>query len=150
MIVRIDKDTGIMSEYKLPLHYKEGERKEPYYSWPNNYYFVKKADDRNILALTAYDSSLLLIDTETQTCVSKKCIIEKRIAGIEFGPLGDNYPYCLKESSYADVEDFINNLEDKKFFNRDEQIRAYSSVFDNTDGSCGKKIHDFMVDNIVK
>ena len=31
MIVKIDVNTGKMSEFKLALPYKEGERKEPFY-----------------------------------------------------------------------------------------------------------------------
>ncbi len=149
MIVKIDKNTGHMSEYKLPLHYREGDRKESYYSWVNNYYFAKKSDDRHVLALTAYDSSLLIIDVEAQTYVTKKCIIEKRILETEFGRLDDNYPYVLKESCDVNLKDFIYELEEKRAFDPNVQLKAYSSVFDNMDGSCGEKIHSLIISDIV-
>lgn len=148
MIVKIDVETGIMTEFKLSLPYKEGERKKEYYSWPNNYYFVKKLDDTHILAMTAYDSSLLIIDTKTQACSLKKCVIENRKVELKFREYGDNLPYACRENEYVAIEDFLNGIEDKRVHRPEEQKKAYVSVVKNMDGTCGRKIHDYMMEQL--
>lgn len=150
MIVKIDIETGIMSEFKLTLPYKEGERKEVYYNWSNNYYFIKKLDAARILAMTAYDSSLLILDTITQACSVKKCVIKKRKSTPEFGSWGENFPYVCRESSDVTIEDFLNEIVERQAFYPDEQKKAYASVVNNMDGSCGRKIHNYMMKQLQK
>jgi hypothetical protein len=148
MILKIDIRTGNMSELNLDLPYREGERKECYYNWPNNYYFVKKLDDVRILAMSAYDSSIIIINIVTGECSIKKCIIEDRKVMHEFGRCSDNLPYACRENGYVMIEDFLNGIEDQQIFSSEEQKKAYETVINNMDGSCGRKIHRYMVEQL--
>jgi len=149
MIIKIDIDTGIMSEFKLPLPYKEGDRKNKYYDWPNNYYFAKKIDERHIIALSAFDCSLVLIDTKTESCTIRKCYINNKTAILSFGSKGDNIPYACCESSLINIEDFLFELESKKVFDQQNQIKAYESIISDIDGTCGNKIHNYIMNQIT-
>jgi hypothetical protein len=148
MIIKIDIETGIMSEFKLNLPYKEGERKDKYYNWPNNYYFIKMIDERHLAALSAYDCSLVLIDTKTEDCKIRKCYVNNKASILRFGSIGDNIPYACSESNSINVEDFLLELEVKKVFNPQDQIRVYASIVSNIDGTCGDKIHNYIMEQM--
>ena len=150
MILKIDIATGYMSEYKLALPYKEGERKESYYSWPNNYYWVKKLDDEHVCAMTAYDSSLIMLNTKTQECNVIKCWIDKRKTKVEFGRCGDFLPYASMENYFADLDDFLYEISSGQLYDPEEQKSAYAAVIKNMDGTCGIKIHEYMMKSLNK
>ena len=149
MIVKIDVNTGKMSEFKLALPYKEGERKEPFYSWPNNYYFVKKLDAVHILALTAYDCSLVIINVETNEFTLKKCVIEKRRPVVRFGSYGDNFPYACIEGVDSMIDDFLDEIDNNKVYDSSRQLSLYSSIVDNMDETCGIRIHKNIMEQIA-
>lgn len=144
MIIKIDIQTGCMAEFKLPLPFKEGDREEKYYNWPNNYYFTKKIDDDHIIALTAYNSSLLIINTKTQECTIRKCFINSRAALLKFCHHGDNLPNVLMESSVISLDDFLYEVEENKIFNSEAQKKAYETIISNMDGICGSKVHCYI------
>ncbi len=148
MIIKIDRETGIMSEFKIPVHYREGERKEIYNDWPNNYYFAKMIDDTHLAALSAYDCSLILIDTETEECTIRKCYQKNNTETIMFGSKGDNIPYACSESDCISIEDFLIELEAKRSFNPHKQIEVYESIVSTIDGTCGDKIHKYIMEQM--
>lgn len=147
MIIKIDIATGKMSEFDLQLHYKEGERKSIYYKSESNYYFAKKIDDTHIVALSAYDNSLLIIDIETQKCYIKQCRLEiedvnKLVDTSEkFGGISEVIPYASEENIYWTLEEFLNDAVVGEYKNKKIQKTAYTEVIKNMDGTCGEKIH---------
>ncbi|MGQ8873597.1 hypothetical protein [Paenibacillus sp. TSA_86.1] len=149
MIVKIDTDTGIMSEYPLSLPYKEGERESERHDWQNNYYYAKKINDTEIIALTAYNSSLIRIDTVKNQAVVTKTDNVKRKSKLVFKSCGDNLPYACREGILSTIEDFLNALNDDWGINSEKQKKAYEAVISNMDGTSGLKIHQYMIDQMV-
>ncbi|OOM79968.1 hypothetical protein [Clostridium sp. BL-8] len=156
MILEINISTGNMSEYKIKLPYKEGERDICNNMTDTNYYFAKKYDDKYVVALTAYDNSLLIINTETQEFSIKKCRlrldeVKKYLNTVEqFGEQGENIPYASNESKYFYLEEFIEEyvkLENKN--NSEIQKKNYFNNINNMDGTCGEKVHDYIKGAIV-
>ncbi len=156
MIVKIDIATGNMSEFDLNLPYKEGQRKSSYYKHDSNYYFAKKIDDRHIVALSAYDNSLVIVDTQTETYSIKKCRLNTQdmntlIANTKkFGSFGEVSPYVSRESAYWTLEQFLNDSLINDYHNREEQKKAYREVIENMDGTCGEKTHEYIKKQVFK
>jgi len=147
MILKIEIESGQISEFKLPLPYREGERKENYYKWPNNYYFAKKIDESHVLALTAYNSSILIINIKTQECRIQKCEIKKGMA-VQFIRCSANLPYASQETELTWIEEFLMGIEDHSVFQPEAQKAAYAAVIDNMDGTSGIKIHQYIIDQL--
>jgi hypothetical protein len=155
MIIRIDIATGKMSEFILNLPYKEGERKSSYHSFNSQYYFVKKVEDNQVIALTAYDNSLLIYNVETEELKLMKCRLNKKdiegsfTLGEDFYNLGDNLPYVARESQYLSLNRFVNDYVISELgHDRDIQKQAYSSVINNMDGTCGDKVHQYVKEQL--
>jgi len=105
-------------------------------------------DERHLAALSAYDCSLVLIDTKTEDCKIRKCYVNNKASILRFGSIGDNIPYACSESNSINVEDFLLELEVKKVFNPQDQIRVYASIVSNIDGTCGDKIHNYIMEQM--
>lgn len=156
MIIKVDIGTGNMSEFKMNLPYKEGERKSSYgIIWNSNYYFIKRYDEKYVAALTSYDNSLLIINTETEEYIIKKCRL--RIEDVRqciskqeyFCRWNDSIPYASKESQYFNLDIFIDDyIMAEKGHDKEAQLKAYSSVINNMDGTCGQKVHEYIKEQL--
>ncbi|NLK86447.1 MAG: hypothetical protein GX279_03030 [Clostridiaceae bacterium] len=150
MILKIDKYNGNMTFADFELPFKEGERKSSNYTWPSNYYFSKALQDDTVIAMSAYDNSLLLIDTKNMKCKLQHCMVNANdwpadIAG-KFGKCGKNIPFACREDNNTTIGEFIKYVKDPDEKIRENQIRAYNEVTSNMDGSCGMKIHQMILD----
>ncbi|GBG07203.1 hypothetical protein PAT3040_01751 [Paenibacillus agaridevorans] len=150
MIIRIDAETGDMTEYRLSLPYEEGGRKSGYYQYVSQYYFSKKLDDNRVAALSAYDNRLVIIDLETEEMNSVVCKlrmqdVEQCIAEMNhFTVLNDNLPYASRENRYLSINDFIERYVLRNEHNRFAQQQSYANEINNMDGSSGEKIHHYV------
>jgi len=156
MIVRIERTTGKMSEFKIDLPYKEGQRKSCYPHIISQYYFVKKIDEKRVAALTAYDSSLLIIDTETLTYSIKSCRLNieeaERYMAMEpqFRSLNDNIPYACSENQFLSLDRFIDQyIVDDQQHDTHTQKQAYSSAFHDMNGTCGVHVHQYIKEQLL-
>ena len=149
MILKIDKNNGNMTSVDFELPYHEGERRNSYYNWLSNYYFARTLPDDTTIALSAYDNSLLLINMKDETCKLQQCVVDQKdwpeVISKKFGKCSENLPFACRENSYSTLGEFI-----KYVINPDEklcenQIRAYREVISNMDGSCGRKIHQMIM-----
>ncbi|MCI8659498.1 MAG: hypothetical protein HFG54_04535 [Lachnospiraceae bacterium] len=52
--------------------------------------------------------------------------------------------YCLNESAFNSLKDFLDGRITGNPFDRERQIRAFSKINASTDGACGKRIHRFV------
>jgi len=149
MILKIDRNNGNMTSADFELPYKEGERKNCNYKWPSNYYFSRALQDDTVIAMSAYDNSLLLIDTKNMKCKLRHCMVNANdwpadIDG-EFGKCGENLPFACRENNNTTLGEFIKYVTDPDEKLRENQICAYNEVVSNMDGSCGMKIHQMIM-----
>lgn len=154
MIVKINKNTGKMSEFDLGLPYKEGDRHSCYNYNESNYYFAKKIDNTRVAALSVYDQSLIIIDTGIQTYSVQKCRLDTQEAGAlrarikHFGSCGESLPYASKEETYWLLKDFLSVVVDK-YQNQRTQKEEYKKVIQNINGTCGKKVSQYMKEQLL-
>lgn len=153
MIVEINKATGDIREYRLPLPYREGSRKDETYEWGSHYYFAKKAGPY-LYALSAYDNTLLKIDY-AQHSVETKAFrfsdeVRGMLAGLQFAKISQSSGDTLSDFTYHEthictVPDFLDALAEGKIGIHAEEQAVFLRGLANADGSAGRKIHEAMM-----
>lgn len=149
MYIRLNKKTGEMREWKPPMEMPE-ERANGYYpSWVKSY-FTRPAGEYGACEyhlFSVYDRKLYRINLETE---------EYREVAVEFDreELEANEPgfwedsewlqYACNENAFNSLTDFLGGRITGSEFDRERQVRAYSKIAANNDGSCGEKTHGFI------
>ena len=153
-IISIDIGTGQMSEYDSSLTDRIGERKYNLYHHRHNYYFAKQ-EGKLILAVSAFDNSILIINSERNTYQIYKCSLSSAKANrlrLERIPLtydnNDYLPYFSKEDPAVTVIRFLDNMFKENVHNSKIQRTAYRKLAVNTDGTCGAAIHNNIINEI--
>lgn len=58
--------------------------------------------------------------------------------------------YCLMENAFNSLKDFLDDNIIGNEFDRERQLKAFSNVNVNTDGTCGKNVYEFIKRKIVE
>ena len=56
--------------------------------------------------------------------------------------------YCLQESAFNSLEDFLEDHITGNPFDRDRQLGVFSKINANTEGTCGRNIHHFIKEKL--
>ena len=56
--------------------------------------------------------------------------------------------YCINEDSFNSLKDFLYDRITGNQFDRERQIKAFSKINADMDGTCGQKIHQFICGKI--
>ena len=113
---------------------------------------VYPTGEHEITALTVFDRSFLIIDTDTMEWQMKPCRLSaedvERLPtpmAAAFGRIGKDVPYAVGESPVGrSIDRFIDYVRDAEH-NKHAQQEAYRMVSNNADGTCGAKVHDYMM-----
>ncbi|MED1952359.1 hypothetical protein [Brevibacillus centrosporus] len=155
MIVKIDATTGAMSEFNTGLDYKEGERKSCYNSLKCNYYFAKRYDEENVIAMSMYDNSLIKININTEEVTKVKMILKKEDikAYISFDQYCNNAQevgdFHFTESKYLSLNNLLDYIASDNYSKNPLQSEKYAKVIKNADGTCGMKTHQYIMGNLT-
>lgn len=152
MILRLDVDTRKIEKIDLALPYKWDERRSNYYMQQAKFLSVYPTGEHEITALTVFDRSFLIIDTDTMEWQMKPCRLSaedvERLPtpmAEAFGRIGKDVPYAVGESPVGrSIDRFIDYVRDAEH-NKHAQQEAYRVVSNNADGTCGAKVHDYMM-----
>jgi hypothetical protein len=150
-IFRIDPETEEIQAVETGLPYALGDRKSPYYAYADGaaggLYTLR--GDKELVFISYYDNSLLFIDADTGAARKEKLVID----GI--GDLLQNPdpvpPYLYAESAFLTNGAFVEGVKAGAIPAFDADRAAwFRSVNANTDGSCGEKVHAFVMKHIGK
>lgn len=61
-----------------------------------------------------------------------------------FGEESEWMRYCLNESAFNSLKDFLDNRITGEAFDRERQLKAFSEINAAADGTCGARIHRFV------
>ena len=153
MILKVNRRSGEISEWRPQLFYEEGQRKSSLYNRSSNYSFICQYDERRILAQTSYDGSLLMIDIETGEVVSRKCVLsaaeyEKLDNSVEKSAFRSQVqsPYYYQEDGmHLSLGDMMHYLSSGQDLQEKRQIEASTEGVENVDGSCGRKVYESVI-----
>lgn len=154
MFLSLDRETGRMEEWKSPLQFKT-RGKNGYFAAGGMggfcipYRQAGRADNR---IWYAPERKLYDINIDTKEC--KEVEIE-----FDYDELKEHEPgfmeesewmqYCLNENAFNSLKDLLDGNITGNRFDRERQLRAFSKVNANTDGTCGRNIYDFVKGKII-
>lgn len=152
MILCLDVVTGQIQKAELNLPYQENTRKSGFYMQQNNYSGCFKYDDQHVAALSTYDRSLLIIDTIDETyrllpCRLSPDDVQKFSIPLResFSSLGEDATYAVMEDNLSiNIDAFLQYLIEEEHMNQ-RQMESYAQFVKNMDGTCGEKVHDYIM-----
>lgn len=115
----------------------------------------KNLDNKKIIALSAYDRSFIIINTETFNIEVKPCRMNIEDVRKYFGPMTQNEfgevgesPYQTNENGlWRNIDSFCKYVQ-SDVHDRKIQKKAYAKIIKNIDGSSGEKIHQYIMAQI--
>lgn len=155
MHLKLNKETGKIVPWELQLPYEEGQRKSSLYNMTNNYGMRLWYDENHLCTQTAYDGSLLLIDLNTGETERKQCLLSEEDYEKYHVPMDKmarrdnnfNSPYYHYEDGFqCTLKDMMDYFALGANMQEERQHLASTEGIENADGSCGKKIHEYMKD----
>lgn len=147
MVLKVHKETGEIRRCDWDLPYMEGQRKGTEFAWGSNYVCAKKYDAHTIVAVTAYDYSILVIDT----CTDKVRLYESRLSMDGREEQGEEPLERVKRTGGIACEDglccclsdFLDDLTGgESHWSKERQLAALTEGTRNLDGTCGRKVHE--------
>jgi hypothetical protein len=148
-IFKIDPRTEEVSIFETGLPYALTDRKSSYYAdgAAGGLYYIHGEDC--LVFFSYYDNSLLFINVETGAVSKRKLVVSGIGALLKSKDLIS--PYIYGESVFMTNSDFIDRVKTGAVPAFNEDLAAYSrSVNANTDGSCGEKVHAFVMERVGK
>jgi streptogramin lyase len=145
-IFRIDPLTEEVSRFETGLPYALADRKSPYYAFMDGTAGVlwHIHGENCLIFFSYYDNSLLFIDAGTGETRKQKLTADGIDALLEH--LDPVPPYIYGESAFITGAAFVAGVKTGAIAAFDNERAAYSrGVNVNTDGSCGEKVHAFVM-----
>lgn len=119
--------------------------------------FAKKIDETHIAVQRFYDGALAIVDIISGEYTVKypkytKDSMQRIVKGHDgFEKWQTYYAFCKRENRLFSLEGFIDDLVNDRLEEvKLRQKEALSTVAANLDGSCGEKVHEFLMDTLQK
>ena len=146
MYIRLNIDTGEMTEWKLS--FPEGEGKEYFYTTVRSSFLRELADgDGNGMVFSYPGRKLYEVNFETNDYLELDVnfnIDELKAHEPGFCLSSEGLRYCCYENSFNSIRNFLDGKITGNQFDRNRQMIEYREIAANNDGTCGAKIHEFM------
>lgn len=153
-MVKVDKETKKVSLCAKDLWKEAGQAYNDYHPQFHSVSgFGKKVNENTVWIQRTYDDALIVLDTETEsyeicyptlTSQALDKVLENQ-DGFE-RPNRDYYAFARRESRLFSMEDFMEDFVSGGLEKvREKQLEALSEFAVNLDGSCGEKVHQFMM-----
>ena len=122
------------------------------YNISSNYIFACLYDERHIMAQTAYDGSLLVIDIATGEVDRRKCILSKEAYDkLDNSVESTAYrtqelsPYYYRENGlHQSLGDMMRYLSSGADLQEERQKKVSTEGVENADGGCGQEVYGQM------
>lgn len=156
--VVIDKQTSVVKIWKTPLSLEYPQKNKSYYAsdapktvW--GYYLINNKDAKrklySYIEAKWYDVDLC---TETFTeCDELNNALDRseaKLADKGFSSLSSGLRYACNETAFNSLEKFLDGKIIGAVHNETVQKLQYSELAANNDGTCGEKVHKFIMENL--
>ncbi len=149
MYLSFDTETGEMAEWELPEGMKTTEKSEYFRTGSMGGFVITWQQLGGPECRIWYAPERKLYDINVFTKEYKEVEIE-----FDYDDLLEHEPgfmeesewmqYCLMENAFNSLKDLLDDRITGNQFDRERQLRAFSKVNVNTDGTCGKNIYEFV------
>jgi len=146
-IIKINPETNEIERFKLNSPFDYLERKAQYYTFRGRrpFHLVIPLKDDKVWVVNSYDCSTMIIDLKNGNCEER---IKWRVNGIEY-LLASRYHSASSpwsECFLITQEDFIKHVVSGQIPAFDKKQADYhQSANVNLNGSCGKKIQEYVI-----
>lgn len=150
MDIKFDMETGVFSQWDVPLPNKgnmEAASKE-YFHTTGKFGLIWSIEQKEQYKLFYYPERKLY-DFEIEKNELNEIEIKFNIDELKQHEDGFNdrsqwLKYCCCENSFNSLKDFLDGNITGKTFDREKQLRSYGEIAANNNGSCGRKVHEFI------
>lgn len=154
MYLSFDEEAGKMEEWKLPMG-SENRGKNGYFRTGSMGSFVITRGQLGMPACRVwYAPERKLYDINVFTKEYKEVEIEFDYDDLlahepGFAEESEWLQYCLNENAFNSLKDLLDDNITGNQFDRERQLKAFSKINVNTDGTCGKNVYEFIKEKIV-
>lgn len=145
--VRIDKKTGKIEKWKP--EFKVNAVNEYYLPACGCHYIRPSANKKQFYKMFSLTDRMLIdVDLETGECINIEVKFDKKeLESHEsgFSKCDEWLQYCCRENALNSLNQFLTDSCVGNKFSKKEQVQAYETVVSNPDGSCGEKVHEYVV-----
>lgn len=147
MYIKLNTITGELSEWKVP--FEEGEGKEYFYTTAKNNFLISSSNDNSDTVKVFSQPERKLYEVNNVTNVYREIEIKfdvDELRKTEPGFCADSgqLKYCCRENAFNSLGCFLDDKITGNQFDINRQREEYRQVVANFDGSCGKKLHEFI------
>ncbi len=149
MYLSLDEETGKMEEWKLPMGSANRGKNGYYLTSSMGNFIITRKQDKKADCRILYLPERKLYDINVFTKEYHEVEIE-----FDYNDLIEHEPgfmeesewlqYCLSENAFNSLKDFLDNRITGNQFDRERQLKAFSNVNANTNGTCGKTVYEFV------
>lgn len=157
MYLLLNEETGEMKEWKIPMG-DENRGKNGYYLASGIGRFIRTWQqiytcESNIKIW--YAPKCELYDINVFTKEYKEVEIELDYDDLlahepGFAEISESLQYCLMENAFNSLKDLLDENITGNQFDRERQLKAFSKVNANTDGTCGKNVYECIRKKIIE
>ena len=147
MFVKLNVETGDVRQWHLPF---DIETDEEYYYAPCKASFLWNGEEISGGSIKLYlYGARRLYELNLRTNESKEIEIKFDLDELKRNEPGfwedsEQLRYCCRENAFNTLLDLLDDNITGNQFNRERQLNAYRKVMSDCEGSCGKKIHEFI------
>lgn len=154
MILRLNMKEKTIEEVKLKLPHLLDERKTAFYNRQSPFSAAILTGEHEITVQAAYDNSLWVIDTDSLTVAVKPCRFSNEDAERLLRPIAEEFGECVgfpwaavENTTNCTIDDYLKYVAAGQHDCMKQQ-ELYGKIAINGDGSCGRKVHKFIMEKI--
>ncbi|MCM1174231.1 MAG: hypothetical protein NC341_04180 [Blautia sp.] len=155
MYLSLDKETGRMEEWKLPMGSANRGKNEYFLTAGMGGFAITRERAGKPDSRIWYAPERKLYDINVFTKEYSEVTIE-----FDYDDLLEHEPgfteesewlqYCLNENAFNSLKDLLDDKITGNRFDRERQLRAFSNINANTDGTCGRNVYDFVKKRLLR
>lgn len=147
--VRLNRNTGEMTEWKPPLDILQKKKNGYYYYFCKSYFarLTESYDGVRYLLHSLLDNRLYDVNLKTGEVQEIFFGFDERELREHTDGFRENSEwtqYVCEENCFNTLPDLLDGGIIEKTFDKEKQLRMYHEIAANCDGSCGEKIHEWI------
>ncbi len=155
MFVSLDINTGIASKWIPPFEMPDKPKSGYIGAWAHGSLYknvIRDTSENKCSYYGIFDRKLYEVDLEAET--AKEIPVSFDMDELKEHTYGfcDQSPwqrYGCNEDAFNSLQDLIDGTISGAGFDRDKELTSYGEITANPDGTCGKKVFDF-IDDVIK
>lgn len=154
MYVRLDKKSGVMTEWKPPFEQLPVWKNRYFFSWGKGFFgsVIENTDNKIYLFYSAYDRKIYHINLETNEAIEinrEFDLAELHNHEPGFHEKSEEMQYACQENAFNSLPNFLDGKITGNQFDKERAIHDYERIAANNDGTSGEKIYQFIIDKLL-